>query len=201
MKSKFENRLNYWYLLLITGIMFIILSIGVFFTPLSSFLALAWVISFGFVIGGISEIAYSVSNRKKLKNWGWYLAGGIITLILGLQLSLIPGVTGLILCYYIGFWLLFRSIMEITNSIDLKKYHVKYWGWVLTFGILGVITSLILLWNPIITSVAIIYCIGIGLLMFGVVQIVLAFGLRKIKDKIENIREDFEQSDFESSMN
>lgn len=37
--------------------------------------------------------------------------------------------------------------------------------------------------------------------MFGVVQIVLAFGLRKIKDKIENIREDFEQSDFESSMN
>lgn len=197
MKSSIERRLRHWYLLLITGVIFTILSIWVFFTPIASFLALAWVISIGFVIGGISEIAYSISNRKQLRNWGWYLAGGIITLILGLHLSLRPGLTALILCYYIAFWLLFRSILEITNSFELKRYRVENWGWVLAFGILGAIISLILLWNPVITSVAVIYWLGIGLLIFGLLQIVLAFGLRKIRNKIEDIREDFEELDFD----
>jgi len=184
MKSIIEKRLRHWYLLLITGILFIILSIWVFFTPLTSFLTLAWVISIGFVIGGISEIVYSISNHKQLNNWGWYLTGGILTLIMGILLSVLPGLTALILCYYVGFWLLFRSILEITNSFELKRYQIKNWGWILTFGILGVVISLILLWNPVITSVAIIYWLGMGLMIIGILQIILAFGLKKVKDKI-----------------
>lgn len=192
MKSIIEKRLNRRYLLLISGILFVILSIWVFFTPIASFLTLAWVISFGFALGGISEIAYSISNRKHLTNWGLHLTGGIITLILGLLLSFIPAVTALILCYYIGFWLLFRSIMDITNSIEFKRLQIKNWGWVLTFGILNAIIALILLWNPVITSVAVIYWIGIGLLLFGLLQIVLAFGLKKIKNKIEKVHDVFD---------
>jgi len=69
MKSIFEKRLKHWYLLLIAGVLFIILGIGVFFTPLASFLTLALINSIGFVIGGISEIVYSISNRKQLRNW------------------------------------------------------------------------------------------------------------------------------------
>lgn len=189
MKNEIENRLKNWYLLLITGILFILLSLWVLFTPLASFLTLAWVISIGFVFSGISEIVYSITNRKQLPSWGWVLAGGILTLILGLHLSVRPGLTALILCFYIGFWLLFRSIMQVSNSFELKSIGVKKWGWILALGILGIIVSLVLLWNPAATSVAVSYWMGFGIFFFGLLQIVLAFGLRKIKTRIEGVRD------------
>ena len=191
MKGIIESKLKHWYLLLITGIVFLGLSIWVFATPIGAFLTLAWLFSIGFAISGISEIVYAVSNRKSLKNWGWYLAGGILTLVLGLHLMLRPGLTALILCFYIGFWLMFRSIMHITTAFEQKDNESKNWGWILVLGILGVIFSFILLWNPVVTSVTFSYWLGFGLLIFGIVQIVLSFGMKKLKSKAKEFREDF----------
>lgn len=192
MKTRTEKRLKHWYLLLITGAIFIGLGIWVMATPLVALITLAWIFSIGFVISGISEIVYSLSNRKELKNWGWYLAGGILTLIMGLHLMLRPGLTALILCFYIGFWLMFRSIMHISTAIELKDTKAKNWGWVLALGIIGVIFSFVLLWNPVVTSITVSYWMGFGLLAFGILQIVLSLGLRKIRKEAKEFREDLE---------
>ncbi|MCO6498391.1 MAG: DUF308 domain-containing protein [Chitinophagaceae bacterium] len=158
-------------------------------TPIASFLALAWVFSIGFVIAGLSEIIYSIANRKELRSWGWYLTGGILTFLIGFHLSLRPELTALVLCYYIAFWLLFRSIMQIGNAFEIKDIGIKNWGWVFVFGLLGVVAALILLWNPVITSITVIYWLSFGILSYGILQIVLAFEFRKLKVKIENIKD------------
>lgn len=187
-KNKFEKRLKNWYLLLITGILFIGMGIWVMATPIGAFLTLAWLFSFGFILSGITDITYSITNRNSIKSWGWYLVLGILTLLLGIHLILRPGLTALILCYYIGFWLLFRSIMHIGNAIELKDQEVKNWGWVLILGILGIVFSLILLWNPTLTSIATSFWLGFGFIALGFLQIVLGFGLRKIKKKVDSFK-------------
>lgn len=185
-KDKIKNRLKNWYLPLITGVVFIIMGIWVMATPIGAFLTLAVVFSFGFMLSGFTDIIHSISSRKEIKSWGWYLILGILTFILGIHLMLRPGLTAIILCYYIAFWLLFRSIMHIGNAIDLKEQKTKNWGWVLALGILGVLFSIILLWNPTLTSIATSFWISFGLISIGLVQVVLGFGLRKIKKKINS---------------
>ncbi len=195
-KEMINKRLKYWYLNLITGGLLIALGIYIMRTPVASFLSLAWLISLGLLFSGVSETIYSISNRKNMTGWEWHLTGGVITFLLGLHLSIRPELTAIIICYYIGFWVLFRSIMYIGTSIKIKDSGSKNWGLLLTLSVLGVLISFILLWNPTITSVAISYWMGIGLLLLGLVQISLAFILKKVKGGLKSIREKKNNQEF-----
>lgn len=199
-KNKIEKRVKNWYLTLITGILFIGIGIWVMATPIGAFLTLAWLFSFGFIFSGITDIIYSITNRKTIKSWGWLLVLGILTFLIGFHLMLRPGLTALVLCYYIGFWLLFRSIMHIGNAIELKDQGVKNWLWILVLGILGIVFSFILLWNPTVTSIATSFWLGFGFIALGLLQIVLGFGLRKIKKKVSTFKQrlkDKQYADYE----
>lgn len=186
MANLITDKLKYWYAPLILGLVFIALGILVLFTPLETFLTIAFLFSIGFVVSGIVEIVYSISNRKYLGNWGWYLAGGILTLMMGLLLTSRPDLTALLLSLYIGFWLLFRSILYTSTAFELRDSGVKNWGWILVFGALGILFSFILLWNPAIAGIGIVFWIAFGLITLGIINFVLSLSLRKLKERAED---------------
>lgn len=176
-----SNPLRHWYIPLIIGLLFVAVGIGVFFTPLASYLALAIVFGLAFLMAGVMEISYAVSNRRSLQNWGWTLAGGILDLVIGLLLLAHPGITMIILPFFVGFGILFRSIMAIAWSVDLKKADISGWGSAMALGILGVIFAIIVLFNPVLGGLTIVVYTGLAFLSIGVFQIFLAFRLRKQK--------------------
>ncbi|HLS30352.1 MAG TPA: DUF308 domain-containing protein [Flavobacteriaceae bacterium] len=139
----------------------------------------------------------SIINRKRLNNWGWSLAFGIITFILGISLVLYPDLSLRILILYISLLILFRSISSISFALDVKKYGSKNWGWLLTFGILGAIASFILLWNPGLTGLFLIILIGMNFIFAGLFSITLSFQLRKLhkasKKISDELRERYDQ--------
>ena len=185
MNDFIETELKYWYAPLILGILFIGLGVLVFATPEATFLTIAVLFSIGFVVSGIVEVMFSLSNRRTLKNWGWHLVGGIITLILGVLLSLKPDFSALVLSLYIGFWLLFRSIVYASSAFELKSIGFKNWGWMLTFGIIGIVFSFILLWNPLLIGIGFVFWIGYGLIILGIINIILGFSIRRFKKDIK----------------
>lgn len=170
-----------WYLLLILGLIFIVMGIWVILTPVSSFIALSVFFAVTFLVTGFSEIIYAISNRKILENWGWNLAEGVFDLILGVILVSHPGLSIAFLIFYVGFALIFRSIMTIGWSVHLNKLGTKNWGWVLVLGIFGLIFSFMLLWNPTLTGLAIVVYLGIAFIMIGIAQVFLSFRLRHSK--------------------
>lgn len=178
--KKIKNSINHWYLLLIVGLLYIALGIWVFVTPLTSYLALAILFSVSFLVSGISEIAFSISNRKELDSWGWKLASGLFTTIVGLILIASPLLTITTLPLYIGFVVLFRSIMAISFSIELSSFGVKQWGWLLFMGILGLIFSYILIWNPMFAGLTIVYWTGLALITLGIFSIYFSVQLNKL---------------------
>ncbi len=187
MINSVESKVKHWYLLLIFGIISIFLGVMVFTTPVETFLVLSVFFSWAFMISGVLEVVYSISNRNFMDSWGWYLALGVLTFILGLQLIMQPGMSVMVLTFYIGFWLLFRSMMYIGSAIDLKKAQSGNWGWVMFFGILGVCFSFLLLWNPLATSIAVSVWIGCALVSLGFIQIVLSFSMKKVKNHLKNV--------------
>ncbi|WP_134091379.1 HdeD family acid-resistance protein [Olivibacter sp. XZL3] len=180
MKSSIDKNVKYWYIPLILGILFLGLGFFAIATPVNTFLTVAFMFSVGFIVSGTVEMAYSLSNRKTLRNWGWYFAGGIITFLLGLLLSIRLDLSAILLSLYIGFWLLFRSIMYVMTSVELRDNGSKSWGWIFVMGVLGTIFSFILLWNPLITGVGFVFWIGFGLIALGIINIILGFSLRKL---------------------
>lgn len=202
MKSTFlhsiKNSIKHWYVPVLVGLLFIIISIVVFTSPLSSLITLSMLFSLSFIFGGLSEIIFSIANRKGLDNWGWTLAFGILTLVIGLSMFTQPALSISILSFYVGFLLLFRSISSISFALDVKRYGSKNWTVLLIFGILGAIASFFLIWNPLFAGLSVVILIAMSFLFTGLFGIFFGLQLKKLhssskqisaelKDRYENI--------------
>ncbi|MDD2550603.1 MAG: DUF308 domain-containing protein [Bacteroidales bacterium] len=185
--KSIKEVIRQWYIPLLVGIFFVIVSIVAFVWPKSSFLTLSILFALSFLFGGLSEIIFSVSNRKQMDTWGWSLAFGIITFIVGVLLVINPKLSMITLAFYIGFVLLFRSIATIGFALDIKKYGNSNLGGLLAFGILGAIFSFILIWNPAFAGLSAVIFIGLSFLFAGLFSIYLALQLRKLNKSSKKI--------------
>ncbi|WP_067146733.1 HdeD family acid-resistance protein [Pseudotamlana agarivorans] len=182
-----RNSIKHWYMHLISGLLFIIVGIYTFTSPLESYLALSILFSISFLISGIGEIIFSISNRHEIDSWGWNLTFGILTFLIGVLLLSEPEISLTTLPFYVGFVLLFRSIMGISFAIELKNYKVLSWGYLLVISFLGLFFSFILLWNPLFAGMTIVVTTGLALISAGVFSIYFAFKLKNLRNNSKNL--------------
>lgn len=175
-----KETVKHWYIPLIVGIFFVIVSIVAFASPLGSLLTLSILFALSFLLGGIAEVFFSIANRSQMDNWGWTLAFGIITWIVGVLLLLNPSLSMTALAFYIGFVILFRSIATIGFAMDIKQYGNKNWIGILLLGILGTIASFILIWNPLFAGLSIVILVALSFLFAGLFNIYFAFQLKTL---------------------
>ena len=184
------DQLNYavknWWVSLLLGILYVIVAICLMFAPLSSYVALSIVFSISMLVSGILEIIFAFSNRKNLSSWGWYFVGGIIDLILGIYLIAYPLLSMEVIPFIVAFWLMFSGFTVIGYSMDLKRYGTREWGWYLAFGILSIICSLAIIWQPSAGALSLVYMLAFALLIIGFFRIMLSFELKGLhKKKVE----------------
>jgi|SRR5690625_2334232 len=191
--KSFRNAIKHWYIPLLVGIFFVIAGIIAFTSPVTSLLALSILFAISFLFGGISEIIFSVSNRNRLYNWGWSLTFGIITLLLGILLLSRPELSLSVLIFYIGFTILFRSVASISFAIDLKRYGIQNWGGLLILGILGGIFSFVLLFNPGLAGITIVWFVALSFFFSGLFHILFSFQLRRVHRRSRKISKDLQK--------
>lgn len=178
--KNIKNAVKHWYLSLIVGILFLLFGFWILKTPLESYVTLALLFGVVFLVNGIFEIIFSISNRKEIDNWGWILAGGIIDLLFGFVLASNVGLSMAVLPFYVGFMLLFRSVAAIGYAFDLKGFGMRDWYWLLLLGILGLLFSFIMIWNPVFGGMTIIIWTALAFITYGIFRIILAFKLRRL---------------------
>lgn len=190
--SQSITTIKNWWLFLLSGIVLIAGGIYVFYTPQESYLTLAWVFSILVFVNGFSNIVFSISNRKYLSGWGWYLTGGIFEVLIGIILISYPAISIVLLPIFIGFWLLFRGINMIGSSLDLKNLGILDWGWFLLLGVSLTVVASIMILLPIIGHFTVLYLTAIGFLIFGIANIAFSLKLKKIKsltiDKVSEFK-------------
>lgn len=92
-----------------------------------------------------------------------------------------PGITLIILPLFVGFAVMFRSVTGIAWAIELKRDKINGWGVLLAAGILGMIFSFILLLNPVVAGLTIVFYTALAFIAIGISQIYLSLQLRKLK--------------------
>ena len=126
------------------------------------------------------EIFFAAGNKKTISSWGWYLAGGIIDLILGIFLMASPGLSMEVLPFVLAFWLMFRGFSATGYSMDLKRYGTRNWGWYMVFGILAILCSIGVIWQPALGAFTLVYMIAYALLIIGIFRVMLSFELKSL---------------------
>lgn len=179
-----KKQMKYWWLVLIKGIILIFLSFFIFGNPAGTLLGLALYIGISLMVTGVLLIITSISNRESDTQWGWNLAGGILDLIFGFILLSNPAVTATVLPFVVGFWMIFYGITLFVGSFGSKKEGDKNWWVNLLGGILTVIVGYIVMSNIITGAIAITFWIGTGFMLFGIVNISIAFKMKRLANKL-----------------
>lgn len=182
--DEIQHSVKNWWMSLILGILYIGVALCLMFAPLSSYVALSIIFSISMLVSGILEILFAISN-KHVSSWG-YLAGGIIDLIIGIYLVAYPMVSMEVIPFLIAFWLMFRGFSATGYSMDLKRYGTRDWGWYMAFGILAILCSLLILWQPAVGALYAVYMISFTFLIIGLFRFMLAFELKNLHKRVNN---------------
>ncbi len=185
--KQIKQSVKHWYLHLIIGLIFIAVGIWAFTSPIQSYAALTIVFSISFLVSGMMEVFFAISNKKVLENWGWTLALGVFTALIGAMLVSNPAISALTLPIYVGFMLMLHSFWAIGSAFDLKDYGVKGWRASLILGVLGVLFAALLIIRPVIGGITIVVWTGLALIASGTFNLFLSNKMRKIHKNWDNI--------------
>jgi uncharacterized membrane protein HdeD (DUF308 family) len=102
---------------------------------------------------------------------------GIITLLAGMILIVRPGASVVTAALVLGFWFLLAGCLQLARGIAVAEQRAFNVG----FGLLGIVAGIIVLAQPGIGVVTLVWIVGIAFIVRGALAIVLGFGLRRLE--------------------
>ncbi len=185
--SNTYDTLKQWWVPAVIGVLLIVTGIYLFTVPRDSYLTLAGIFAASFLVSGCLEIYFSLANRRSLSGWGWYLVGGILSVLIGLFLIANPGVSATVLPYYAGFGLLFSSFQSLGFAIDSYSRGGR-WGSLALVSLLCILFSALLLAYPSFTAVSLAVLTAFAFVFAGIAHIVLAADLKSAKTTVGHLQ-------------
>ena len=87
-----------------------------------------------------------------------------------------------VLIYFVGFWIMLRSLWAIGGASELGSLGVRGWGWLLAMAIIGFIFSVVFIFSsPIFGGAFVVAFFSTAMIIYGVFRIWLGFKLRALK--------------------
>jgi uncharacterized membrane protein HdeD (DUF308 family) len=126
----------------------------------------------------------SVPVDGSLRTWSVVL--GLLEVAVGVAVWVWPDPTLLVIAFSIGWLLMFRGVMTIFGSVSGRRF-LPYWGVILVAGIVEVLVAFYLLGRPGLTLVATVLAIGLTSVFYGVLQVVLAFEIKRLPDRLDEL--------------
>ena len=102
---------------------------------------------------------------------------GIITLLAGLILLVRPGASVLTAAYVLGFWFLLAGCLQVARGVAIRESR----AFNLAFGLLGIVAGALILAQPGIGVVTLVWIVGIAFIVRGAIALVLGLGLRRLE--------------------
>jgi uncharacterized membrane protein HdeD (DUF308 family) len=101
---------------------------------------------------------------------------GLIGVLTGLVLLVRPGESVVTAALVLGFWWTLSGVMQLARGIAMSDGRV----WNLVMGVIGLIAGIIILAQPGIGLVTLVWIVGLGLIFQGMVEIAAGFGIRRL---------------------
>lgn len=198
--ADIKRVVNNWWVFLIAGILLLAAGSWVVSQPETAYAALTMIFVLTFIVHGVLEIFYAVTNRKVIGGGGGMLVFGIFEFLLGVLLWLSPSISILVLSYYVGVWLLLKGLTLILASLDLDDLGYSYAPWFVVGGVLTIVFAMFVILHPAFGAATVVAWTAISMFVAGIAYVCLAFVLRKAKSDVGNLEQRFEDHEKASSI-
>ena len=170
-EMKFSNRL----LLFLAGVVFVLLGLFLFTNPVANLVAYSWWIAFGLLVASIAAILGYFSVPKELRSPA-HLFQGIVNLLLALYLVAYGFVTlPVVIPTVLGIWLIVEAIIAFFKGNRLGLIFPIIGNHIMWIALLAFLLGLVILFNPVATSVFVVYVVAFAFLVAGFTYIIDAF--------------------------
>ena len=166
-----------WWLILLRGIAFVLFGILTFIWPGITLLTLVLFYGAFALVDGVFSVAAAITGGQAAPRW-WLAIVGLLGIAAGILAFVLPGITAVVLLFLIAGWAIATGILEIAGAIRLRKEIDNEWL-LIAIGVLSIIFGLILIAQPGIGLVTLLYVIGIYAVVDGILLIMLSFRLRR----------------------
>lgn len=163
-----------WYL--VAGILFIIVGVLAVIEPIFTSLAVGVYLGVSFIVAGAMATAGGIANVKHKGAWVFIILG-ILAMIAGGYMLMLPFNAAVSLVWVIGVWMVVAGGFEFATAFQIRRNR----GWMILIGIVDVILGGYLMWvNPLLAMAFLGWFVGLTFAMRGVASIVLSGELRKL---------------------
>ena len=166
-----------WWLLLLRGIAAIIFGLLAFAWPGLTLLTLILFYGAFALVDGVLAIVTAITGGVPGSRW-WLAIVGLLGIAAGLLTFLTPGLTALVLLFFIAGWAIVTGVFEIIGAIKLRKEIDNEWLLILG-GIISVLFGVGMMLAPGAGALALVWAIGAYSVVMGVIFVALAFRLKK----------------------
>lgn len=183
--NLFYRPTNFWWIPMLTGLVFIGFGIWCLCNPVSSLTIMAYIFAGGLGAVGIFNLIYGFANIRNNHGWGWAVACGIIEILCSIWLFFLPSALlteAFIFCA--GLYIIFVAINAISESFVMYSFS-SYWSiWLFLLLLVSVVTACMFLAGPVMGAMAVWLYIGISFITYGVFRVLFSFKLKHINNNL-----------------
>ena len=127
-----------------------------------------------------AQALHGMAGTGLMRGWG------IIGIIIGLILIIHPGFSLHVIAILIGVWLVLLGVAATAFALPMRLITQKAWGWMLGGGIGLFVLGIVILVHPGFGVVAMSWLLALGVLLYGLANLAIAVGVRKITNSISS---------------
>jgi uncharacterized membrane protein HdeD (DUF308 family) len=165
-----------WWLILLRGVLAVVFGVLTFVWPGITLLTLVIVYGAYAFVDGAAALWAAIAGGQVVSRW-WLAVVGIAGVGAGVAALLLPGVTALVLLYFIAGWAIAVGVMQVIGGIVLRRDIDNEWA-LIAAGVLSIAVGAFMILAPGAGALALLFVIGAYAVMHGVLLILLAFRLR-----------------------
>ncbi len=166
---------KWWWLLLATGIVWILIGLYVLQAHYGSAVAIGYLVGFWLIFGGVAEFI----EMAVVAGWKWMHAVlGVLFIIGGIAALTSPFQTFTILASLVGFFLVLKGTFDFIVALAVR-HELDLWWMGLIAGIIEIAIGVWAIGYPGRSAALLLVWVGIGAVIRGIAEIVTAFHVHK----------------------
>lgn len=178
-----ERASSKWWLLLISGIAWILISIVVLDFDWDSAATIGFLVGVYLILAGITEFML----LTVVDGWKWvHVVLGVLFVLGGLAAFTAPLQTFGILARWFAFFLLLKGTFDLVAGLA-SRHEVDLWWLLMLAGIFEIVIAFWASSYPGRSATLLVLWVGIGAVVRGVTHLVMAFQVRKLHEAVEAV--------------
>jgi uncharacterized membrane protein HdeD (DUF308 family) len=166
-----------WWLFLLRGLAAIAFGVLSLMWPGISLVTLILLYGAYALVDGVCALAAGIFGKVSVAPRWWLIIVGLAGIAAGIATFMWPGITALVLLFFIAGWAIASGVFQIIGAIQLRKEIDNEW-WLILNGSLSVLFGIALFVMPGAGALALIWIIGFYAILYGALLVGFAVKIR-----------------------